>query len=226
VSDDERTAEPQADEATATGTPAAPMPPDDGLPKSGPSSAERVTELERRVAELEQALAKERDAATDYMNRWQHTQADFTNYRRRQGQEREQMQRFFATEATRLVLPALDSFERAFATLPPSLQRFTWIDGVALINMQLQGALQAMGIKPIAAEQGQTLDPVRHEAIGEVETGAHPAGHIAAIVQRGYEVEGTVLRPTLVQVARAPRPAEATIEQEVEPAAPAEGPAP
>src|SRR6516164_9958261 len=57
----------------------------------------RVAELEHRVEELEQALAKERDAATDYMGRWQRAQADFANFRRRQQQEQEQMRRVFAT---------------------------------------------------------------------------------------------------------------------------------
>jgi molecular chaperone GrpE len=222
VSEEERTPEPEAPEAAAAADTSAPA----AAPGPESTPSDRVAELERRLVELEEALAKEREAATDYMGRWQRAQADFTNYRRRQEQEREQVQRLFATEAAKLVLPALDSFERAFATLPPSLQRLTWVDGIALISMQLQGSLQAMGIQPIAAEPGHALDPARHEAIGEVETAEHPEGHIAALVQRGYEVSGVVLRPALVQVARAPRPSGAAPERQAEPAEPPDGPAP
>lgn len=208
-------------------------------PASSAPSLDPVAELERRIAELEQALAKEREAAGDYMNRWQRAQADFANFRRRQQQEQEQMQRFLATEAAKLVLPALDSFERAFATLPPTLQRLTWIDGIALVSLQLQQALQTLGIQPIAAEPGHPLDPARHEAIGEIETAEHPDGHIAAVVQRGYQVDGALLRPALVQVARPPRAqttSQTSSEQtadtntsdarQAEPSAPAQGPAP
>jgi hypothetical protein len=60
----------------------------------------------------------------------------------------------------------------------------------------------------VAAEPGQPFDPNRHEGIGEVETDAHPEGHVAVVVQRGYEARGLLLRPALVQVARAPKAAD------------------
>lgn len=167
---------------------------------------ERIAELERQVAELERQLAGEREAATDYMNRWQRAQADFANFKRRAQQDQAQVQRTLAIEAARLVLPALDSFERAFSTLPESLQGYTWISGVALVEMQLRGVLNAAGIQPVAVAPGHAFDPAKHEAIGEVETAEHPDGRIAVVVQPGYEVEGLLLRPALVQIARAPRP--------------------
>jgi molecular chaperone GrpE len=171
-----------------------------------PTASDGIAALEQRVAELERELAKERDAATDYMNRWQRAQADFANFRRRAQQDQEQLQRAFAAEAARVILPAVDSFERAFASLPESLAHFTWIDGVALIQLQLQRTLDAVGVRPLALAPGHAFDPLRHEAIGEIETADHPAGAVAAVVQRGYEIAGTVLRPALVQLARAPQP--------------------
>ena len=109
---------------------------------------------------------------------------------------------------------ALDSFERAFRTLPQSLAQFSWIEGVALIELQLRRTLDIYGIKTIAAQPGQPFDATKHQAIGEVETDQHPAGTIAEVIQQGYEhVAGNmILRPTLVQVAKArsgDKPAEA-----------------
>ena len=91
-----------------------------------------------RVAALEAELERERDAATDYMQRWQRAQADFTNFAPRTEQERDQQQKLYHAQALAFVLPALDSFERAFATLPETLRGYSWIDGVALVELQLE----------------------------------------------------------------------------------------
>lgn len=162
-----------------------------------------------RIAELERQLAAERDAATDYMQKWQRAVADFTNFKRRAQQEQEQRDQLFAAQALAPVLHALDSFERAFATLPDSLRGYTWIEGVALVDYQLRRALEAQGITEVAAEPGQALDPTRHQAVGEVETDQQPEGHIAVVLQKGYQTSSLLIRPALVQVARTPTASEA-----------------
>ena len=182
----------------------------------GAGGTSRVAELEARVTELEGQLAREREAATDYMARWQRAQADFANYKRRAQQDQEQVRRALAAEAARLILPALDSLDRAFVTLPPTLHRFTWINGVALVEQQLAQTLSLTGLQPIAVEPGHPFDPAKHEAIGEVESAEHPAGSVAAVVQRGYHIEGYVLRPALVQLAKAAESAADTSASPVE----------
>lgn len=168
---------------------------------------------DERIAALERQLAAERDAATEYMQRWQRSAADFTNYKRRFQQEQEQRERLLAAQALAPVLNALDSFERAFSTLPDSLRGYTWIEGVALVDYQLRHALDAQGIAETPAAVGQPFDPAHHQAVGEVETDQHPEGHIAVLLQRGYEVAGVLLRPALVQVARTPTVPDATQSQ-------------
>jgi molecular chaperone GrpE len=178
----------------------------------GPAVADRAraeetqpaaaAELEQRVAALERQVASERDAATDYMQRWQRAQADFANFRRRAQQEQEQRDALVTARALAAVLPALDSFQRAFATLPDSLRGFGWIDGIALVELQLRRGLDALEVRAVEVAPGQPFDPLRHESIGEMETEAHPAGHVAAVIQPGYELRGFVLRPALVQLAR------------------------
>lgn len=205
------------DEQTTDATDATPangaLPPEAQAPAS-PATAQaepesgvdgRIAELEARLAELESQVTHEREAATDYMNRWQRAQADFSNFKRRSQQEQEQREAQIAGSVVATLLPALDSFERAFATLPPTLRGFSWIDGIALVHLQFQNALAAHGIQPVAAEPGQAFDPLRHESIGEVENADHPEGHIAVVVQRGYETKGLLLRPALVQIARTPQ---------------------
>lgn len=167
----------------------------------------RIAKLEARVAQLEREVASERDAATDYMQRWQRAQADFSNLKRRTQQEHEQAQRLAGARALAGILPAVDSFERAFATLPPTLRAFSWIDGIGLVHLQLHGALQAAGIQAFSPDHGSAFDPMREQAIGDVETRDAAPGMVAVVVQQGYLLGDLVLRPALVQIARAPMPA-------------------
>ena len=199
--------EPQAEPSTAA--PADAMAETTDTAETG-AAAENAAESAAEVAsptlaELEAELAREREAAADYLRRWHQAQADLANFRRRAQQEQEQHIRLATGRTLALMLPAIDSFERAFATLPPSLRGFSWISGLALVEMQLQSALAASGAKEVPAEVGAAFNPQHHEAVGEVETAEHPAGHIAAVLQRGYAVEGLLIRPALVQLARAPQ---------------------
>ncbi|HEU5349033.1 MAG TPA: nucleotide exchange factor GrpE, partial [Ktedonobacterales bacterium] len=182
--------------------------PTDAQPGVSGDGAALSDSPEARIAELERLLAAEHDAATDYMQRWQRAAADFTNFRRRAQQEQEQRERLSGAQALVPVLHALDGFERAFAALPNSLRGYSWIEGIALVEAQLRRALEAQEITEVPAEPGQPFDPMHHQAIGEVTTSEHPAGHIAVLLQRGYQVASLLLRPALVQVARAPEAAE------------------
>jgi molecular chaperone GrpE len=155
-----------------------------------------------RVAALEAELEKERAAATDYMQRWQRAQADLSNFRRRTEQERDQQQKLYRAQALAILLPALDTLERAFATLPATLRGYSWIDGVALTQLQLEGTLRGAGVEPLEVEVGAEFDPRRHEAIGEIASAEVPTGRIAAVIQRGYALGDLLLRPTLVQLSR------------------------
>ncbi|HEX8035770.1 MAG TPA: nucleotide exchange factor GrpE [Ktedonobacterales bacterium] len=206
IEDEQTTYTTEASPTNDDGQPEAQAAPEPTAAQAPPGSEpdSRIAELEARLAELESQVAHEREAATDYMNRWQRAQADFANFKRRSQQEQEQREVQIAGSVVATLLPALDSFERAFATLPPTLRGFSWIDGIALVHLQFHNALAAHGIQPVAAEPGQAFDPLRHESIGEVETAEHPEGHIAVVVQRGYEAKGLLLRPALVQIARTP----------------------
>jgi molecular chaperone GrpE len=153
-----------------------------------------------RITALEAELEKEHAAATDYMQRWQRAQADYSNFRRRTEQERDQQQKLYRAQALAFLLPALDTLERAFATLPETLRGYSWIDGVALVQLQLEGTLRGAGVEPLEVEVGAEFDPRRHEAIGEVASAEVPAGRVAAVIQRGYALGDLLLRPTLVQL--------------------------
>ncbi|HEY7850140.1 MAG TPA: nucleotide exchange factor GrpE [Ktedonobacterales bacterium] len=200
---DEQSAATASESAMEAAAPAAPVAPTEAAAQDA-SAAARVAELERQVAELERQVERERDQATEYMRHWHTAQADFANFKRRAQQEQEQRDRVLAAQALAPALHALDSLERAFLALPATLRSYTWIEGIALVELQLRRALELQGIRVVAAAPGQAFDPTRHEPIGEVETEEYAEGAIAVVAQSGYESQGLLIRPALVQLARRP----------------------
>ena len=163
------------------------------------SGEDEVDELERLRGELEKAKAE----AAENLDGWQRAQAEFSNYKKRQETERAQMMTLASVALLRNLLPVLDDFERALATMPADLSHLTWCEGISLIKYKLDAILESEGVKPIVTE-GQEFDPRYHEAVTYEEAEGYEEGQIIGEVQRGYTLGERVLRPTLVRVAKAP----------------------
>lgn len=160
-------------------------------------------EMADEIEQLRRDLEKERAAADDYLKRWQRAQADLINYRRRVEQERTEQAQFASQMLLARLLPLLDDFERAFQSLPRSLERLTWIEGMMLIARRLQLLLEQEGVQRIDA-LNQPFDPSLHEAVMADEGLAPSEGVVTEVFQQGYRLHGRVLRPSLVRVGRAP----------------------
>ena len=105
----------------------------------------------------------------------------------------------FRLDAIKLLLPILDSFERALQSAPKQAGEFK--NGVELIYKQLQDALAKLGVQPIPAT-GQSFDPHLHQAIEMVETDDVPDHQVVDELQRGYKLKERLLRPAMVRVAK------------------------
>ncbi len=154
-----------------------------------------VTEAED-VEALRQALAEERTKAEDYLANWQRTQADFINYKRRNEQERAELNKFANSVLILGFLPILDDLERALESIPPRLAQLTWIDGIRLIERKFRANLEAQGLSLIKA-LGEPFDPKFHEAVRQ-DKGKQ--GMVIEEVQKGYMLHDRVIRPTMVVV--------------------------
>jgi molecular chaperone GrpE len=147
---------------------------------------------------LEEQLAKAQEDAKKYFNNWHRAEADFQNYKRRTEQEREELRRFGNVSVIINLLPVLDDFERAFASLDSHLAGLSWFDGMLLIYRKLRQLLENAGVKQIETE-GQAFDPRFHEAVAHVEG---DEGKVVSEVQRGYMLHDRVLRPAMVVVGK------------------------
>jgi molecular chaperone GrpE len=184
--------------------------------QSPPYVAEQTVSPLTGEAELRAELEKQKQRADELSDRLQRALADLANYRKRAEFEREEMVKFANMMLVAELLSVLDNFERALQTIPKSLQQFTWLQGIMLIERQLRAILEHQGLQPIEAV-GQPFNAALHEAIVEEVTTEYAAGTVVAELQRGYTMHGRVLRPTLAKVARAPEePKEADSSGEVQ----------
>lgn len=167
--------------------------------------------------DLQQQLEQERQRVRDLQDRWQRAAADLANFRKRTEQERGDMERFASMLLVSELLPVLDNFERALATIPGNLAMLTWIQGVMLIERHFRAILEHQGLAPVEAE-GQQFNPHLHEAINERETDEAAPGTIIQVYQKGYTMHGRVIRPTLVEIATAPATSSETAADEASPA--------
>jgi molecular chaperone GrpE len=166
------------------------------------SATKLLADMDALKSELEATKAK----SDEYLAGLQRERAEFTNFRRRTAEEREQMLGLAGEDLIRKVLAIADDFDLAIDNRPPELAGNSWVEGVTAIDRKLRGLLESEGVTAVAAEPGSSFDPREHEAIVNVPGTGRAEGEIVDVVRRGYKLRDRVLRPALVAVAAAPDP--------------------
>ena len=132
--------------------------------------------------------------------------AEVENTRKRLAREKEEFARFAAETVIRSLLPILDSLDAALVAVDRQSDADAVVKGVHLIHRQLHGVLEREGVKRIPTV-GEPFDPHRHEAVAQVEAGDGAADEtVVEEVQAGYLMNGKVIRPAMVKVAKKERP--------------------
>src|SRR5438552_309129 len=160
-----------------------------------------VAELVATRAELKRIEAEN----SDLRDRMARRQADFENYRKRTERERaETFNRVVADIAAKL-LPVLDNLKRALdaeasveASESDEFRHF--LSGVDLIYKQLNGVLEALGVKPITSV-GEKFNPHVHEAVVTEPTDEYEPDTVVQEIVTGYKLGDKLIRPALVKVA-------------------------
>ena len=168
------------------------------------AKTENFSKLENEVVKLREQISKfetERSEVNEIARRRQY---DFDNYRKRTERERNEMFRDFMSNVANEILPVLDNLNRALdsaSALPGKksndFQQF--VDGIGLVNQQLNEVLGEMGIQPIISV-GEPFDPHLHEAVSAEQTDAFPPHTVISELQRGYRLNDKVIRHSLVKV--------------------------
>jgi molecular chaperone GrpE len=143
-----------------------------------------IAELEQKIAELTDALQRER--------------ADATNLKRRTEEERAKMAGFYKAMTIQELLPALDNLERAMKHTPKDLKDHDYVKGVKSVLKQFEQCFAQLGVKRIKTV-GEVFDPRLHEAI-HMEDGEGTVEVVCEELQPGYRIGDDVIRHAMVKV--------------------------
>jgi molecular chaperone GrpE len=165
-----------------------------------PEAATPVVSLEEFEL-LKKQLEDTQASAAEYLDGWQRSQAEFSNYKKRLEREQAGTTQLMRGAIIARFLPVLDDLQRALSNRPTDEASQSWVSGIELIQRKLQAILDAEGVIRIEAE-GKMFDPNLHEAISNEPSEDHESGQIIAVVQQGYILGERVIRHAVVRVAQ------------------------
>ncbi|HUN55756.1 MAG TPA: nucleotide exchange factor GrpE [Smithella sp.] len=141
---------------------------------------------------------KENEAAENY-DKYLRAVADLDNYRKRAAREKTDIIKYGKEDIIKDILPFMDSLDRALTHDTGDIQAFK--DGIALIQDQLLCCLKKHGVEMINTA-GSTFDPNFHEALMQMESDQHEDNKIINEMEKGYLLNGRLLRPSRVCVCK------------------------
>ncbi|MGB9332681.1 MAG: nucleotide exchange factor GrpE [Steroidobacteraceae bacterium] len=165
-----------------------------------PETAAQLVELER----LQQALSESEERAKSHWGQYLRAVADLDNVRKRAQRDIESANRYGLEKIAQELLPVRDSLELAVQNAARSDVQHLVAGQEATLAL-LAKALEKFGVRVIDP-QGEPFDPERHEAMMTQESATAEPNSVLQVVQPGYELNGRLLRPARVIVAREPAP--------------------
>ena len=183
-----------------------PLPPTQGM-----SLEERVSKLEQWQEAMDQQFKQQQQQLEEKDNQIRRRAAEFDNFRRRSERDQDKLKLRYTCAVLREILPIVDNFERARKALSPEkLETLHALDihqDYQGIYKQLVTALKRLNVSSMKVE-GQTFDPSLHEAVMRERSHDYEEDVVMEELQRGYHLEGEVLRHAMVKVSMGPGPAE------------------
>lgn len=161
-------------------------------PQAAQAPSKKTTSSGKKIKELEDQLAKEKD---DYVR----LMAEFETFRRRNAEDRLNLVKSASADTIKGLLPILDDCERAMQMLAGSSDEAAK-EGTALIYDKLMAYLKSKGLEVIEAK-GQKFDTDFHEAVTQFPVQDEgQKGTVIDVVQTGYILNGKVIRYAKVVV--------------------------
>jgi molecular chaperone GrpE len=149
------------------------------------------------VEDLDAILADVKRERDEYLDLARRAKADFDNYRKRAARDTAEAEVRGKASLARELLPSIDNLERALAAAEDGSEVAR---GVGLVHGELQATLARAGVESYDPA-GEAFDPTLHEAISTQPAGdGLTAGTVVETLERGYRLDGRVLRPARVIV--------------------------
>lgn len=161
---------------------------------------EEELSLEEQVEFLRSSLDEVTAKAEEYLDGWQRSRAEFSNYKKRVLKENIDIRQVARGEVIKLYLDVLDDLDRALQERPDTGEGESWANGIEIIVQKLRSRLDTEGVKPMDP-LGEDFDPNLHEALMKEDSEEYESGKVIEVMQEGYWIGDKVLRPAQVRVA-------------------------
>ena len=150
---------------------------------------------------LREAVAAKSREVERLQDRLVRLQAEFENFKKRMAREKTEYLKYAHEALVLEFLPILDNLERAIASARAEAGSTPLLEGIEMIARLFRTVLEKAGVRPMEV-LGRPFDPAYHQAVEQVESSHGDVSVVVGEVQRGYLIEGRVLRPAMVKVSR------------------------
>ncbi|MCX2758987.1 nucleotide exchange factor GrpE [Vibrio cyclitrophicus] len=159
-------------------------------------------EQESKIAQLEAALLSSESKVKEQQDTVLRAKAEVENMRRRSEQEIDKARKFALNKFAEGLLPVIDNLERAMQAADAENEVVKPLfEGVELTHKTFVDTVAKFGLKEINPE-GEVFNPEFHQAMSIQESPDHESNTVMFVMQKGYELNGRVVRPAMVMVAK------------------------
>jgi molecular chaperone GrpE len=167
-----------------------------------------------RLQQLEAQLASLQSDNESLRGQYMRIAADFDNFRKRQSRDHDDLRLQITCTTLSEILPVVDNFDRARQQLNPQTEEAQNLHrSYQGLYKQLVEVFKQLGVSPMRVE-GEPFDPSLHEAVLREESHDHPEDVVIEELQRGYHLNGRVLRHALVKVSMGPGPGGSSAQEQ------------
>jgi len=162
-----------------------------------------MEETKNEIENLKLEIENLRKQNEEYLNGWKRAKADYLNLKKEMEAQNKEIKEWMSKIFLLPLLGIMDNFDKAFVEIPKGTEMEAWVKGIEVVRKQFDNFFKLQGVE-IMETKGQKFDPLKHEAIESMEGGlpaqAGESGMIAEELQKGYLINGEVLRPAKVKI--------------------------
>ncbi len=156
---------------------------------------------ELSLEELKKRLEEKEKEAETYYDKLLRTQAELENFKKRASKEKADLLEFGNAGLVKELLPIVDNLERASEHAKKSGDSRAFGEGMEMILKDFLGQLKKFGVQSFSSI-GERFNPLKHEAVAQIEDNEHEPFTIVSEFQKGYFLKDRLLRPAIVTVVK------------------------
>ena len=157
----------------------------------------------KKIKELESLLDEQKKKTRENYDQMLRAMAELENYKKRMTKDKAELLKYGNEKLIQEILPVFDNLERATNQNEFSENLEGLLEGVKMTIKQFYSVLEKFGVEVIVSVE-KKFDPEIHEAVMQTESEDHEANTVVSELERGYILNGRLLRPAKVAVSKLP----------------------